>query len=265
MLRGSVWRPEVEPCAAVVLLHGLGEHGRAPHHERLGRRLAAEGNVVLAFDLRGHGGSEGPRVFIHCWEDYRTDLEVVLVAAQLLVPDRPRFLVGLSMGALIAVDYASHYPDGLRGVVAAAAPLGATGSSRFMRLVVRVLSGLAPRLLLDPGLNPNDISRDDSARRAYLADPQVALKVTPRLAAALMDTAAGLRGQVRKWTTPVLLLHGGQDRMADPQGSRDFHAAVGSRDKALRIYPDARHNLLLEPEREEVASDIAAWIAARRD
>lgn len=67
----------------------------------------------------------------------------------------------------------------------------------------------------------------------------------------------------RRIRLPVLLLHGGADVMASPEGSKFLDANIGSSDKTLRIYPELYHEILNEPEREQVLAEIEEWLAAR--
>ncbi len=97
----------------------------------------------------------------------------------------------------------------------------------------------------------------------YVEDPLVhSGKVASRLVTelfAMMDEVEVGRGTI---TLPMLVMHGDADAMTAAEGSRNFHAAIGSADKTLRIYPGLYHEIFNEPERLEVMGELADWIAA---
>ena len=64
-------------------------------------------------------------------------------------------------------------------------------------------------------------------------------------------------------TLPVLVMHGEQDVMTAPAGSRAFYEGVGATDRSLRLYPALYHEIFNEPERLEVLGDLADWLEAR--
>jgi alpha-beta hydrolase superfamily lysophospholipase len=76
----------------------------------------------------------------------------------------------------------------------------------------------------------------------------------------LFVSAARVTPLLESITLPVLVLHGGADTVAQPAGSKMIHARVSSTDKDLKIYPELYHEILNEPEREEVMTDILAWL-----
>ncbi|MGH7703703.1 MAG: alpha/beta hydrolase, partial [Gemmatimonadales bacterium] len=120
------WRPrDRSPHAVVIAVHGLGDHSGlyAPGVEH----LVPRGYAWYGFDLRGHGRSPGPRGHIQSWAEYREDLRAFLGLIGEMEPGRTRFLLGNSLGGLIVLDYALHYPESLDGVVAIGAPLGRIG------------------------------------------------------------------------------------------------------------------------------------------
>jgi len=68
---------------------------------------------------------------------------------------------------------------------------------------------------------------------------------------------------VRKITLPILIMHGGDDKLADPEGSRLIYQGVSSTDKTLKIYDGLYHEIFNEPEQEQVLAEVAGWLAER--
>jgi alpha-beta hydrolase superfamily lysophospholipase len=72
----QLWKPRTQPCALIVILHGLFEHGG--RYRKLAEYLAAQGYIVCAPDLRGHGLSQGKRVWVSSFSDYIFDAEALM-------------------------------------------------------------------------------------------------------------------------------------------------------------------------------------------
>lgn len=258
------WVPAGDERACVVFVHGLGEHRRARPYPPLYETLAGAGLRVLAFDLRGHGESGGPRLYAREFAILRDDLARVIALAADDARGRPVFVVGGSVGGLLALDAGLAAHDALAGIVAAAPALDASGASGFLRRLLPVLRIAAPRLRLDPGLDLSALGRDAAVVEAYRADPRLQLgRITPALAAAVIDGIGRVLHEAEDIRVPLLLLHGLADRIVPADGTLAFHALAGSRDKTLKTYPEALHHLLLDDVREAVVADIAAWLGAR--
>src|SRR5688572_12087092 len=102
------WRP-AEPARAVVAnVHGLGDHSGL--YPTLVDHLVSRGITVHAPDLRGNGRSPGQRAYVARWEEFREDLRCFLEVVRAEDPGRPVFLLGNSLGGLIVLEYALHYP-----------------------------------------------------------------------------------------------------------------------------------------------------------
>src|SRR5215207_2250674 len=134
------------PKAAVVLVHGLGEHiGR---YEHVAARLNAAGYTAAGQDHRGHGKSSGePRTLIQNAADYVDDLKQLWDQVRGQYPDKSMFMLGHSMGGLIAVRFTLRYQDQMQGLITSAAALAAgTSISPMLVKVAKVLGKVAPKL-----------------------------------------------------------------------------------------------------------------------
>src|SRR5450432_961872 len=101
--------PDGEPKAAVLLVHGYGEHlGRYRH---VIARLVDSGYAVYALDHRGHGKSEGVRAYCDYMNQFVEDLKVYFDHMKAAQPGKKRFVLGHSMGALISLSFAERYQD----------------------------------------------------------------------------------------------------------------------------------------------------------
>lgn len=251
------------PRVRVILVHGLGDYSRSLPYRLLAEALGGRRCAVYGFDLRGHGQSEGVRMFANAWQDLRRDLGGFVELVQRENGDGPLFLIGLSLGGLLALNYAQHRPDGLAGVAAAAPAVDASGVPAAIKLAMPVLSRVLPRAAINPGLDLAHISRDAASAREYTADPCFQTRTTPRLAAETLKAMAETRSLASRLTLPVLILHGEADTIVPPAGSAAFFAQLPGPDKARLTYPGAYHNLFIELNRDQVFADMAQWIEQR--
>jgi acylglycerol lipase len=256
-----VWRPAGLARGAVINLHGLGDHSGL--YPALVERLTGRGFVVHAPDLRGNGRSPGQRAYIRRWDELRGDLHALVTLVREEEPGQPVFLLGNSLGGLIVLDYALHHPDGLRGVIAAAPPLGRLGVPAPLMALGRVMSRLWPRFSVKTGMDLSGLARDSAVRETLLADPLFHRYGTARLSTEVVRTIAAVQAAAPRFPLPVLILHGGSDRMVPPEGSREFIARVGHPDHELREYPGGYHVLFADLDREQVLDDLERWIVSR--
>lgn len=251
------------PHARVILIHGLGDHARSLPYRNLTTHLTARQYSVYAFDLRGHGQSEGNRMDIPAYQTLRQDVGTFVKLVQNAASGTPLFLVGMSLGGLIALNYSQHFADDLSGVVAIAPAVTEAGVPGIVRLLIPLLARLVPRFSFDPGLDLAHISRDTAAARAYTSDPFFQTQTTPKLAAELLLAMAETRQLASQLHLPLLILHGTDDTIVPPEGSELFWQQVASADKERLTYEGAYHNLLLEQNREQVFADIVRWFEQR--
>ncbi len=248
----------------VLIVHGLGEHmGR---YEHVATTLAAQGWRVVAYDQRGHGRSPGPRGAIPDDEALLRDLAAVIDA---LRAERggALLLLGHSMGGLVAARFAA---EGLRAPPAAwarpvealvlSSPALAADTNAAQKLLLATLGRLAPGLAVNNGLKPEWISRDAAA---YVADPLVHERITPRLARFILDGGELVRHLAPLWRVPTLLLWAGADRCVAPRGSAAFAQAAPSGMVQAQAFPALYHEIFNEPERAQVLERLLAWLAQR--
>ncbi len=256
------WSPDDAPARAViVLVHGLGEHsGRYDH---LVARLVGEGYAVHTADHRGHGRSDGPRAFIEDMDNVVADVDTLVDRAVAVQPGVPVFMLGHSMGGLIALRYALAHQERLAGLILSASLAQLEPVPKPLELVARTLSVIAPRapvIAIDSDL----ISRDPAVVSHYRADPLVHHgKVPARTAVQLADAVESLPATVGAITVPTLILYGTADRLCPPAGSIMLGERIGAADKTVTAYEGLFHEIFNEPERETVLEDVVGWLGAR--
>lgn len=253
------WRPEEDPRAVVVLVHGVGEHGG--RYVNVVGRLVDEGYAVYGYDQRGHGASPGPRVHIDRWSEYREDLRACLDSVAEQVPRRPLVVYGHSMGALVVLDYLLQRPRGVEGAIVSGVPIEPAGVGRpHLVALARALSGVLPRISVDLGLDPGALSRDPAVVDAYRADPLVTSRATLRWGTESLGAVRRIKAGMAGIEVPLLVLHGEADRLNLVEGARALFEGVPHPVKELRIYPGVHHEPHNDLGHEQVADDVAQWL-----
>lgn len=245
----------------VLLAHGFGEHTHLLSWQFAADALVAAGCVAAGFDYRGHGRSSGRRGHVIRWQDLRDDFarfRAEIVAAH---PGVPLFVAGLSLGAIVVLDDAIDKPEGLHGVIAAAAPVGEIKMSRLATSLAGGLSRIAPTFPLRPSLRLGSLSRDEAIGARYLADPLFHQRATARGLHEGLKAIRQVRDRAAELTVPLLMLHGDADGIAP--ADRTFFDRAGSADKTYRLFAGAKHNLFIETNRAEIFGAMTDWISRR--
>jgi acylglycerol lipase len=108
------------------------------------------------------------------------------------------------------------------------------------------------------------VSRDPQVVAGMKNDPLVFHGRFPaRTGAEILRAASLLRSRLETIELPFLLMHGTADLVTDVAGSRELHARARSADKTLKLYEGLYHDLVHEPEKEQVMADLIEWLAAR--
>ena len=280
--------PAGAPKAAVVISHGMAEH--AARYVRFAGELAACGYAAYAPDHRGHGRSAGGDDRLGWaggdgWNGMLRDLDRLATLVADRHPGAPLFMLGHSMGSVLAQRFAQLHGDRLAGLILS----GTFGAAPNIKPGIAIANALrllrgdrTPSTLqrtmfagFNKGFTPQRtgfewLSRDDAEVQKYVDDPRCGFTFSNRL---LVDM---LRGYVETWkpanerrlpaALPVLFFSGA----LDPVGANtravnalaERYRALGLRDVQVMFYPDARHEMLNETNRDEVVRDIVTWLDA---
>lgn len=253
------WSPPESPRAVLVLVHGLAEH--SGRYEDFAEFFTAAGYAVHALDHPGHGRSTGRRCHIHRFTDFGNVLDRFLDVVKTTHPETPIFLVGHSMGGLIATAfYIQRQSEFKAAVLSGPLILPPEQPSRIALFLLRMVSWLLPRLGVMQ-LDSSGVSRDPEVVRKYDTDPLVFRgKVTARLAAELFVGMNKVQAEAAAIRAPLLILHGGSDSLTAVAGSRALHESVAFNDKKIIVYDGLYHEIFNEPERVAVMTDMRDWL-----
>lgn len=263
-----------DPCAVVACVHGLSGSGSnfAPLAE------AIPEVAFHALDLRGQGSDpvETRRGAVLDLERQRADVRCFVQALKKAHPGKPVFLLGESMGALIAAHCAARHDSGLssedliHGVVLSVPVVTLKRPvPRPVRVVLRCLGMVVPGLRLPPSrfVNGKSTAPALTRNRAY----QDSLAHAPHHVKAftigfldelgrVMDSSADTARSLWK---PTLVMSAGRDCFVAPEQIAGWFARIPAVDKTLREYPEAYHLLWHDWDKEQVLRDMRDWILPR--
>jgi alpha-beta hydrolase superfamily lysophospholipase len=259
VLRGHRSQGPGRPKATVVLVHGFGEHcGR---YDALIEALAASRFETYAVDLRGHGTSDGERAREHDLLHYLSDLGQVVDLARHEQPGKPCYLIGHSLGGLIALGFALERQAELDGLILL---------SPALRYRVKpndgVLKRVADRAPGWPviGQLPGLRSRKRGVDLSVLFDPLMYRGwINAGTVVSIREAGAIALERASEVTLPILTMHGDQDLIIDPAGSLELYRAIGVRagaDNSLITWPGMRHELLNDDDAEQVVGVVMGWL-----
>jgi alpha-beta hydrolase superfamily lysophospholipase len=256
------WEPEErQPKAFIALVHGLGDHTSRFTH--VGKAMTESGYALAGFDLRGHGRSGGPRGHTPSLDAYMQDIRRFFQLMTPRYPHVPHFLYGHSLGGLLTLAYAIEYGTGLNGVMVTGPALRSSLQEQKAKVtMVRILGSVFPMLTVQSGLDAAIISRDPEVVAAYKNDPLVHDSTSLGFGKAGLTAINRCFVRAKEFPVPLLMLHGGADKVTYSSGSEEFAKLVreAGGDVTLKLWDDLYHEVHNEPEKAEVFQLMVEWL-----
>ena len=281
------WMPEGPAKAVVMLSHGMAEH--SGRYARLAEALCGAGYGLYALDQRGHGrtadeGTLGLYAETDGWNKVVGDLASLNQHIGQQQPGLPIILLGHSMGSYIAQAYLLHHSASLHGAILSGSnfqPVALYRAARLIARAERLRQGVRGRSALieflsfgsfNKAFKPNRtafdwLSRDPNEVDKYINDPLCGFRCTNQL---WIDLLGGLQ-QISKASNlaqidpglPILVMGGECDPVSEGKRLKSLAHALreaGSQHLQLNIYPQARHEVFNETNRDEVTGDVLDWL-----
>ncbi len=214
------WLPVANSKATVIIVHGGGDHGG--RFGNVVNFLVPNKYAVYAMDWRGHGKSPGVRGHINSWDELRNDLNEFIEIVHQQNPDKPLFLFGHSMGAVIVLDYLLHNTSDISGVVCTSPAIGELGISPILWQLAKLLDKAAPALSMPTGLNTHKLTHDKEFVEHTKNDPLYHRRATPRFGMEVAKTVDFIQEYASGLSLPMFLIHGTADEIVSIEGSRKF-------------------------------------------
>lgn len=281
------WYAAQPPKAVLMVAHGMAEH--SGRYGRLAEALVAAGFEVYAHDQRGHGktaehGLLGQYAESNGWDLVVNDLARLNHHIRQQHPHAPIFLLGHSMGSYISQAYLMKHSCSLQGAILSGSnyqPEALYRAAHLLACFERWRQGPQGRSALlefasfgsfNKRFKPNRsnfdwLSRDPDEVDKYVNDPLCGFRCVNQL---WIDLLGGLQqitpvenlAQIDN-QLPLLVIGGECDPVSDGKRQRDLAEALrraGNQQVQLKLYPDARHELLNESNRDEVTAFIIDWL-----
>jgi alpha-beta hydrolase superfamily lysophospholipase len=248
--------------ARLVISHGLGEH--SGRYLNVIERLLPKGITIWAPDHRGHGHSDGSRGHILAFDEYLDDLGRLIVMVRKDLPEGMKcFLLGHSMGGLIALNYALRVSGMIDGVIVSSPTLGLTATVPVLKSTLgKIMSSIWPGMTLSNEVDAAKLSHNEGVAQAYMNDFLVHDRVSARWFTEFLHAMETINDQASKMEIPILMQIAGDDYLVDARASKAFYERLTLEDKTLRFYDGLYHEVYNEKEeqREKVLTDLEDWL-----
>lgn len=257
----QVWEAD-ETCGTIVVTHGLAEHSEC--YDEFAQNLNQDNWTVVAWDLRGHGNSEGKRGYVANFDQFTTDLHLLLEQVKSEVHDskNPLILFGHSLGGLITLKNILIYGDQHLAAVTLSSPLlGVAVEVPFWKKKVAEIAGqYLPKITLHNEIQYSDLVRDQNMIKVYESDPLRHDKISPQLFLGMQESCQFVLSKAQEIQVPLLLQIAGSDYIVNSESSKNFFDSVSSTDKKLIEYPDSYHEIFNDLDKKTVFADYKSFI-----
>jgi alpha-beta hydrolase superfamily lysophospholipase len=260
------WPAEECNGRVLIVLHGIGFHSGP--YKVIADALNPAGIDVYGLDARGHGLSQGRRGFLATPAQVQADVLAMIRAVRKHRPEAKIFLVGDSLGANFALNYAKSDGVELTGLVLLAPALNLHPSQYFSLesalLFPNLLYAVRKPVINLVGTRLEESTRDDDFVISRRTDPLSYKNVSfgylldgQRL---VWDWRWAIAPKVK---TPTLIVKGESDRIVSHGQCLEFYERLAASDKQLEMFPEIKHTTLWDPQRDEVLQLVGDWVLNR--
>ncbi|MDP8323146.1 MAG: lysophospholipase [Candidatus Stygibacter australis] len=286
------WLPEGEPQAVVQIVHGMAEHSGS--YSELANFLTENGIAVYCHDQRGHGqtaGTEEDYGYLADKNGWQLLLEDIHQFTEIIKKSHKKllhFIYGHSMGSSLAQNYIREWGEDIDGVLLSGIPVQSMllmklgemiakyeirkfGSRYRSKRLAALSFGSYNRKFKHPETAYDWVSRDKEKVAAYIADPWCGGTFTSGFFADMLGGMIELSKSSMMKNIPhdlSFLFMAGEQDATNSNGKSvwkiiDFYERHGFFDIEAIFYPECRHDLKLELNREMFFADILTWLQGK--
>lgn len=288
-VHACIWRPRGEIVAILQIIHGMEEY--AARYSKFAQMAAERGVLVCAEDHLGHGGTADGD-FGHFPKDGEElvlkDIAELTSRVRAIAPGVPCFVMGHSMGSFFCREYIARNGREFSGAIIMGTGFTGAGTLFFARLVTKIIGGIYGRehkskfisklafgaynVKFKPARTGYEwLSKNEQNVKAYVADEKCGFGFT-------CGGFMGLFGIIKKCCSksafvctpkdlPIFMVSGADDPVgAYGKGVKKVYnkyRAAGVNDLSLKLYNEARHEILNDYCAEEACADIFSFIFGR--
>ena len=284
--------PDAEPRAIVQIIHGIAEY--IDRYDEFMSFLADNGIIAVGTDHLGHGKSieseeqTGFFAYENGWDYVVRDEEVLRLAMHENYPELPIIVFGHSMGSFMARTLLIRYPDAFNaaiisgtgnqgaalvngGLIMGNLVTGLKGAHHYSKFLNNLAFGSYNKIYDNPKTEYDWLSRDEANVQKYIDDPLCGFIPTCSL---FRDMMTGVKFITNKKNLtamnkdmPVYFMSGDMDPVGEcgkgVQKAYNNFLEAGMKDVSIKLYPGGRHEMLNEINKDEVYTDILAWLDSK--
>ena len=284
--------PDAEPRAIVQIIHGIAEY--IDRYDEFMSFLADNGIIAVGTDHLGHGKSiesdeqTGFFAYDNGWDYVVRDEEVLRLAMHENYPELPIIVFGHSMGSFMARTLLIRYPDAFNaaiisgtgnqgaalvngGLIMGNLVTGLKGAHHYSKFLNNLAFGSYNKIYENPKTEYDWLSRDEANVQKYIDDPLCGFIPSCSL---FRDMMTGVKFITNKKNLtamnkdmPVYFMSGDMDPVGEcgkgVQKAYNNFLEAGMKDVSIKLYPGGRHEMLNEINKDEVYTDILAWLESK--
>ncbi len=251
-----------DPKLHVVITHGHGEHSECYH--RLIHFFRNENINFTAWDLRGHGRSEGKRGYVESFNDYLYDFEVFISKLEKLNSENlPTVYLAHSMGALIQNKYFISHPDFKPEAQALSAPLFGFSLPvpAYKDTASKILNLVFPKYTLWNEISNPMLTRDPAVIKEFEKDTLRHDLISSGIYLGMIEAFEVINSHAANIKIPTLIQISESDPVVSVEAAKNFFQKISSKEKRILLYGEgARHEMFNDIHRENVYKDLKKFL-----
>ncbi len=253
------WNKNTDDCLIVV--HGVGEH--SGRYQDFADKLDDLPISVFGFDLRGHGHSEGDRMYVGSFNDFINDVYTYRKWIEEHYKKSRFILLGQSLGGLISTSTILKNQSVWKALILTSPFFGVYRNHGILSFLSAVLCSIFPKQIWNNPIQASYLSHDLNEVRKYKEDKLIQRCITGRLTYEMFRGCAFVYNHAKEISLPVLILASGDDRIVSLKATQFFYNRIVSNEKEMKVFEFCYHELLHEEERDEAIKFIGEFLSRK--